>query len=47
MKEILLEQYRSTFNKANWFVPLIDSIEGLSVEQASLKPNEGNNSIAP
>lgn len=45
MKKVLLEQFRETFQIANWFVPLTHSIEGLSAEDASLKINEENNSI--
>ena len=35
LKSILLEQLRSTHNKAEWFVPANTAVDGLSAEQAS------------
>ena len=35
LKSVLLEQLRSTHNKAEWFVPANTAVEGLSAEQAA------------
>ena len=35
LKSILLEQLRSTHNKAEWFVPANTAVEGLTAEQAA------------
>jgi uncharacterized damage-inducible protein DinB len=45
-KAILLEQLKTTHNKAEWFVPVNTAIEGLTSEQANWKDNSGNHSIA-
>lgn len=45
MKEILLAQFKATFDNAVWFVPLTMAIDGLNAQQASLTINQDNNSI--
>jgi uncharacterized damage-inducible protein DinB len=45
LKSILLEQLRSTHNKAEWFVPANTAVEGLSAEQASWTDGKGNHSV--
>src|SRR5437764_13464089 len=45
LKSILLEQLRSTHNKAEWFVPANAAVEGLSAEQASWTDGKGNHSV--
>jgi len=45
-KAILLEQLKTTHNKADWFVPVNTAIEGLTPEQANWKDGSGNHSIA-
>ncbi|HEY8956228.1 DinB family protein [Chitinophaga sp.] len=45
-RSILLNQLRSTHNKAEWFVPVNTAIEGLTPEQANWKDSSGNHSIA-
>ena len=35
LKSILLEQLRSTHNKAEWFVPVNTAVDGLTAEQAA------------
>ena len=45
LKSILLEQLRSTHNKAEWFVPANTAVEGLSAEQASWSDGKGNHSV--
>jgi len=45
MKEILLAQFKATFDTAEWFVPLTLAIDGLNPQQASLTINQDNNSI--
>ncbi|WP_326992978.1 DinB family protein [Chitinophaga sp. 212800010-3] len=45
-RDILLDQLKSTHNKAVWFVPVNTAIEGLTPEQANWKDKSGNHSIA-
>ena len=45
LKSILLEQLRSTHNKAEWFVPGNTVVEGLTAEQASWTDGKGNHSV--
>jgi uncharacterized damage-inducible protein DinB len=45
LKSILLEQLRSTHNKAEWFVPANTAVEGLTVEQANWTDGKGNHSV--
>src|SRR5437660_11804415 len=45
LKSILLEQLRSTRNKAEWFVPANTAVEGLTAEQASWTDGKGNHSV--
>ncbi|HEY6936665.1 MAG TPA: DinB family protein [Terriglobales bacterium] len=45
LKSILLEQLRSTHNKAEWFVPANTAVAGLSAEQANWTDGKGNHSI--
>ena len=45
LKSILLEQLRSTHNKAEWFVPAMTAVEGLTAEQASWTDGKGNRSV--
>jgi uncharacterized damage-inducible protein DinB len=45
LKTILLEQLRSTHNKAEWFVPANTAVEGLTAEQATWTDGKGNHSV--
>ena len=45
VKSILLEQLRSTHNKAEWFVPVNTAVEGLTAEQAAWTDGKGNHSV--
>jgi len=45
LKSILLQQLRSTHNKAEWFVPAATAVEGLTAEQASWTDKKGNHSV--
>jgi uncharacterized damage-inducible protein DinB len=45
LKSILLEQLRSTHNKAEWFVPANTAVEGLTAEQAKWTDGKGNHSV--
>jgi len=45
LKSILLEQLRSTHNKAEWFVPANTAVEGLTAEQAMWTDGKGNHSV--
>jgi hypothetical protein len=48
LRSILLEQLRSTHNKAEWFVPINTAIAGLTPEQARWIPkSEGPHNPAP
>ena len=43
-QELLKEQFASTYNQTDWFVPLLTAVEGLTAEQAA-KKDSSNNSI--
>ena len=45
LKSILLEQLRSTHNKAEWFVPANTAVAGLTGEQANWTDGKGNHSV--
>ncbi len=45
LKSILLEQLRSTHTKAEWFVPAMTAVSGLTAEQASWTDGKGNHSV--
>ncbi|MGM0852506.1 MAG: DinB family protein [Bacillota bacterium] len=45
-KEVLLMQLDACHTENTWFVSLINSINGLTEEQAKWKPNEATNSIS-
>ena len=45
LKSILLEQLRSTHNKAEWFVPVNTAVDGLTAEQAAWTDGKGNHSV--
>lgn len=45
LRSILLEQLRSTQNKAEWFVPANTAVDGLTAEQANWTDGKGNHSI--
>lgn len=45
LKGILLEQLRSTHNKAEWFVPANTAVEALTAEQATWTDGKGNHSV--
>lgn len=45
LKSILLEQLRSTHNRAEWFVPANTAVAGLTAEQASWSDSRGNHSV--
>ena len=45
LKSILLEQLRSTHNKAEWFVPAKTAVAGLTAEQANWTDGKGNHSV--
>jgi hypothetical protein len=45
LKSVLLEQLKSTHNKQDWFVPVNQSIAGLTAEQAMWKEGNANHSI--
>ena len=45
MKEILLYQLKAVSNQADWFVPLVTALEGITPAEAAAKNNQQNNSI--
>ena len=45
LKSILLEQLHSTHDTAEWFVPAITAVDGLTAEQASWTDGKGNHSV--
>ena len=46
LKQVLLNQLKTTHNKEEWFAPLNVAIEGISAEQANWKPKGADHSIA-
>ncbi len=46
IKSVLLQQLKTTHNKAEWFVPVNTAVEGLNAAQANWKDSSGNHSIA-
>src|ERR1700760_793754 len=45
LKAVLLEQLRSTHNKAEWFVPANTAVAGLTPAQANWTDKSGNHSV--
>ena len=45
LKAVLLEQLRTTHNKADWFVPANTAVAGLTPAQASWTDKSGNHSV--
>src|SRR3984957_17675280 len=45
LKAVLLEQLRTTHNKAEWFVPANTAVAGLTPAQASWTDKRGNHSV--
>ncbi len=45
LKSILLEQLRSTHDRAEWFVPANTAVAGMTPEQASWTDGKGNHSV--
>src|SRR5450631_2908289 len=46
LKQVLLNQLKTTHNKEDWFAPLNVAIEGLTPEQANWKEKGADHSIA-
>ena len=44
LRSLLLHELQATHNKADWFVPINTAVEGLSAQQASWQPPNGNHS---
>jgi hypothetical protein len=45
LKSILLDQFKTTHNKQEWFVPAIPALDGLTAEQAMWRKDTSNHSI--
>jgi hypothetical protein len=46
LKQVLLNQLKTTHNKEEWFAPLSVAIDGITVEQANWKEKGADHSIA-
>jgi uncharacterized damage-inducible protein DinB len=46
LKQVLLNQLKTTHNAEDWFAPLNVAIEGITADQANWKPKNGDHSIA-
>ena len=46
LKSILLEQFKTTHNDQDWFVPASKAVEGMTADQAAWKDGNANHSIA-
>ncbi|HZZ76378.1 MAG TPA: DinB family protein [Puia sp.] len=46
LKQVLLNQLKTTHNTEDWFAPLNVAIEGITADQANWKPKNGDHSIA-
>jgi hypothetical protein len=38
-KELFLDQFNACYDEENWFVPLTQALEGLTLDQAQSKTN--------
>jgi len=45
LRSILLAQFKTTDDQADWFVPVMKSIQGITAQQAMWKPNDSCHSI--
>lgn len=45
LRSILLQQFQTTWNKENWFVPVSIAVEGLTAQQAMWRPSDSSHSI--
>ena len=45
MRSILLQQFLSTWNEQDWFVPVSKAVDGLTAQQAMWKPSDSSHSV--
>ena len=45
LRSILLQQFQTTWNKENWFVPVGIAVQGLTAQQAMWRPSDSSHSI--
>jgi hypothetical protein len=45
LKSVLLQQYKTTWDKQEWFVPVEKGIEGITAQQASWRPADSSHSV--
>lgn len=45
LREVLLEQFRNTWNNQDWFVPVMKALDGVTAKQAAWKPADSAHSI--
>jgi len=46
LRSILLEQFRNTWNKEDWYVPVSIAVEGITAKQAMWRPADSSHSVA-
>ena len=46
LRSVLLDQYKTTYNVQDWFVPVMNAVQGLTPEQAIWSPCDSCHSIA-
>lgn len=45
LRSILLEQFRNSWNKEDWYVPLSIAVDGITAKQAMWKPSDSSHSV--
>lgn len=45
LKSVLLQQFDNTWNQQDWFVPIAQSLENLTAQQAMWKPSDSSHSV--
>ncbi|HEY6902297.1 MAG TPA: DinB family protein [Puia sp.] len=45
LKSILLKQFQTTWDQQDWFVPIAQSLKGLTAQQANWKPSDSSHSV--
>jgi DinB superfamily len=45
LRPVLLEQFRETYTKQEWFVPVMKALDGVTAKQAMWKPSDSSHSV--
>ncbi len=45
LKSVLLAQFKTTWDQQEWFVPVVNGIDGITAQQASWKPADSSHSV--